>query len=49
MVTFANVKAFFPCRILSIVAPDCKNVFEAYARIFVGVKALTPVICVHNI
>jgi len=38
------------CRTSSIVTtPDCKNVFEAYARIFVYVNDVTPVTCVDHI
>jgi len=32
-----------------VTTPYCKNVFEAYARIFVYVNALTPVTCVGQI
>jgi len=38
------------CRTLSIVTtPDCKKVFEAYAKIFVYMNAVMLVACVDNI
>jgi len=41
---------WFACRTSSTVTtPDCKKVFEAYAIIFVYVKAVTAVTCVDNI
>jgi len=37
------------CGTSSIVtAQDCKKVFEAHARIFIYVNAVTPVICVQG-
>jgi len=32
-----------------VTTPDCKNIFEAYARISAYVNAVTPVTCVSNI
>jgi len=38
------------CRTSSIATKqDCNNVFEALARIFADVNAVTPVTCVGNI
>jgi len=40
----------FACRTPSIVTtPDFKKYFEAYARIFVYVNAVTPVTCLDDV